>query len=263
MSYKLSIVIICGSGLPERIRNCNETIRCLKNQTYQNYEIIIVEQSIDGNFYHSKTEATQYIAIKDPMDRGFNRSWCRNVGAYSANGEIILLMDADYVFPNNYLEKIICQKEDFFAGTDLYLWSTQTLAEKYIQNHDVSIFEKCKMRLRPFLGGIATGGILGFNRKWYIKEFTGYNESFFNYGFEDNEALNRIMYLLGKEYDGLATTPIHVAHLFHTVRDQEPVSNGMLFNKFKNTDIETLREMMKSQDVGNKNAPCVIEEKFV
>ena len=119
------------------------------------------------------------------------------------------------------------------------------------------------MRLRPFLGGIATGGILGFNRKWYIKEFTGYNESFFNYGFEDNEALNRIMYLLGKEYDGLATTPIHVAHLFHTVRDQEPVSNGMLFNKFKNTDIETLREMMKSQDVGNKNAPCVIEEKFV
>ena len=262
MSYKLSIVVICGSGLPERMRNFNETIYCLKRQTYQDFELIIVEQSVDGHYYHAETEASQYIPIKDPVARGFNRSWCRNVGAYSANGEIILIMDADYVFPHNYLEKIITQNDVFFAGTNLYLWSTQALISSYLTNRDVRIFEKCTMRHRPFLRGIATGGILGFNRDWYINEFIGYNESFFSYGFEDNEALNRIMYLLAKGYEGLTTTPIHVAHLFHTVRDQEPVSNGMLFNKFKSKDIQILREMMKSQDVGNKIAPFVIEKNF-
>jgi glycosyltransferase involved in cell wall biosynthesis len=255
MSIKLSVIIPCGGNYPERVRNLHEVLLCLGQQSYRDFELILVEQSVDGKFYHSQLPCDEYIQLQDPRGRGFNRSWCRNAGAYNASGETILMMDGDYVFPTNYLERVLEMKDVFFSGTNLYLWSTPELLKEYMQHRNMNAFERCTHRLKPFLRGIACGGIIGFNRQWYINEFAGYNENFFQYGFEDTEAVNRIQRILNKRPEELATVPVHVAHLYHRERDGKFASNSNLYNTYTAWDVKKYVRMLKEIGVGDIKEP--------
>jgi glycosyltransferase involved in cell wall biosynthesis len=48
---KLSIILPTGGNDHLRNRNFNECLTCIKNQTFVDYEVIVVEQSLDNNFY--------------------------------------------------------------------------------------------------------------------------------------------------------------------------------------------------------------------
>lgn len=257
---KLSVIIPCGGNYPERVRNLHEVLLCLGQQTYREFELVLVEQSVDEKFYHSHLPCSNYIQLKDPGNRGFNRSWCRNVGAYSASGDMILLMDGDYVFSASYLERVLEIKDVFFSGTDLYLWSTAELLKEYMRSRDVSVFERSPHRLRPFLRGIACGGIVGFNRQWFINEFAGYNENFFRYGFEDTEAVNRIQRILNKRAEELATVPVHVAHLYHRERDGAFGSNNKLYNCYASWEVRRYVSMLKEIGVGDRKEPKILPQ---
>jgi glycosyltransferase involved in cell wall biosynthesis len=50
------------------------------------------------------------------MNRGFNLSWCRNVGAKHARGEKIILMDSDMCFESEYLDQV-AKKHGFIEQT--------------------------------------------------------------------------------------------------------------------------------------------------
>ena len=115
---RLSIILPTGGNDHLRNRNFNECLSAIKNQTFTDYEVIVVEQALDGNFYKRSNPIIPYkhIAIKDPQNRGFNLSWCRNVGAREANGELIVLMDSDFVFENNYFTVISQFAGEFAAG---------------------------------------------------------------------------------------------------------------------------------------------------
>lgn len=257
---KLSVVIPCGGNYPERVRNFHEVIACLQRQTYKDFELVLVEQSIDDKYYHSKVPCTKYIPISDPVNRGFNRSWCRNVGAYQASGEVVLLMDGDYVFPGDYLEQVLKMDEVFFSGTNLYLWSSSRQVETYLRTKNIRVFESSPHRLKPFLRGIACGGIVGFRRDWFINEFAGYNENFFRYGFEDTEAVNRIQRILNKQAHELATVPVHVAHLHHQVRDGKFGTNNKLYDLFTQWEVKEYVRKLKEIGVGDVKEPKMLPE---
>jgi glycosyltransferase involved in cell wall biosynthesis len=138
----LSIVIPCGGNASWRLRNLEEVLICLRSQTRKDFELILVEQSTDGQYYHDQKSCDLYLPIEDPMNRPFNRSWCRNVGAYHASGELLLLMDGDYVFQCDYLEKVIKMEDYFFSGTNLFYWSDARLRETYLEKKDFSIFRQ-------------------------------------------------------------------------------------------------------------------------
>jgi glycosyltransferase involved in cell wall biosynthesis len=257
---KLSIIIPCGGKYPERVRNLHEVLKCLASQTYRDFELILVEQTVDGNFHHSDLACSKYIQLKDPGNRGFNRSWCRNVGVYNASGEIVLLMDGDYVFPTDYLEKVLQMNDVFFSGTNLYLWSTQRQVDEYKRTGNMEAFESSPSKLRPFLRGIACGGIVGFKREWYINEFVGYNENFFQYGYEDTEGVNRIQRILGKGPAELATIPVHVAHLYHRERDGTFGANSRLYDMFTKWDVKKYVQVLKERGIGDIREPKMLPE---
>lgn len=257
---KLSVIIPCGGNYPERVRNLDEVLGCIARQTCREFELVLVEQSVDGKYYHSQVPCSTYIPIQDPGERGFNRSWCRNVGAYHASGEVVLLMDGDYVFPQDYFEQVLKMNDVFFSGTNLYLWSDAKLLAEYMQSKDMNVFERSQSKLRPFLRGIACGGIVGFRREWYVSEFVGYNENFFQYGFEDTEAVNRIQKILNKRPEELSTVPVHVAHLHHRERDGRFASNSSLYNSFTQWDVSIYTRMLKEIGVGDKRTPKILPQ---
>lgn len=256
---KVSIAIPTGGDDYERRRNLEECLHCLSRQTVAPHEVIIVEQSLDGSFYNDDLPCDKHVKIADPENRGFNLAWCRNVGAYAASGDVVLLMDGDYVFADNYLEQIQKVDAPFFSGAKSLLWSDENLVRRYLQDRNFDVMKSCRRKLVPFVRGVANGGIIGFNRGWYINHFVGYCENFFNYGYEDNESIDRITKLLNKNLKQLTTADAVICHLEHQHRVVSPGTNAGLYQSLVTVDFRTRTELLKSsRTVGNVEAPTLI-----
>lgn len=82
-----------------------KTLHSIKNQTYQNYEVIVVSNGC--------TDETEEIVKKRASDKikhfslpKANVSMARNYGAEQAQGEIFFFLDADTTLEQNALQKI-------------------------------------------------------------------------------------------------------------------------------------------------------------
>ena len=267
---KLSIILPTGGNDHLRNRNFNECLTCIKNQTFVDYEVIVVEQSLDNNFYKQSNPIISYkhIGIKDPQDRGFNLSWCRNVGAREAQGDIIVLMDSDFVFENNYFTIISEFNGEFAAGAETYYWcNTEDPTTDWIRTKDFNVFRKKGggprdpvFQFRSMSRGCGYGAILVYNKEWFWNTMGGYNENFFRYGWEDKAATETIKFLLGKNDEELSRIPYDAFHLFHLNKDPRNLkTNEDLFNRFTNMDQIELTERIKKEGVGKKEMPSIIE----
>lgn len=86
-----------------------ETIKSVRNQTYQNYEHIIID---DCSFLNHSSELERQIK-SDPKIKYIKRSWnggaavTRNRGISEAKGSFIAFLDADDIWHSEKLEKQI------------------------------------------------------------------------------------------------------------------------------------------------------------
>lgn len=264
---RLSIVIPTGGNDPLRNRNFNECLKCINNQSFKDFEIIVVEQSLDGRFY--KADNTyKHIGIKDPENRGFNLSWCRNVGARQAQGEILVLMDSDFIFENDYFKTISEFKGKFAAGAETYYWcnredptnawlSTENFDSIRLlgsDDHRSNVF-----KFRSMTRGCGYGAILVYNRDWFFDVLGGYNENFFKYGWEDKATTESIKKLLNKDDEALDRIPYEAFHLYHSNKDPRNLKiNEILFNKFTSMDQLELCEKIKKINIGKTESPTLI-----
>jgi glycosyltransferase involved in cell wall biosynthesis len=266
---KLSVIIPTGGGDHFRTRNFNECLKCIKEQSYKDYEVIVVEQSLDGRYYKEKSPILNYkhIKIKDPENRGFNLSWCRNVGAREAKGEVIILMDSDFVFEREYFQKISEFKGEFAAGAETYYWcNTEAPTLEWIRTRN---FDNIRnkggeardpvFKFRSMTRGCGYGAILVYNKKWFWETFGGYNENFFRYGWEDKAATETIKILLGKNDETMIRIPYEAAHLSHRGKDARNMNlNEKLFYQFTSLDQRELSQKIKNAGVGKKDKPTTI-----
>lgn len=104
MSKLVSIIIPCYNAE----KYIAETIQSVINQTYKNWELIIVN---DGSTDHSLNIIKEFaandnrISLIDKPNSGVSDS--RNKGLEKAKGEYIAFLDADDVWNSQYLEKQI------------------------------------------------------------------------------------------------------------------------------------------------------------
>jgi len=266
---KLSIILPTGGNDHLRNRNFNECLTCIKNQTFVDYEVIVVEQSLDNNFYKQSNPIISYkhIGIKDPQDRGFNLSWCRNVGAREAQGEIIVLMDSDFVFDNNYFTIISEFKGEFAAGAETYYWcNNEDPTSEWLRTKDFNIFKKRGggprdpvFQFRSMSRGCGYGAILVYNKEWFWNTMGGYNENFFRYGWEDKAATEMIKSLLGRDDESMFRIPYEAAHLSHMSKDVRNLNtNESLFYKFTRMNQLELSKTIKELFVGKKSGPTLL-----
>lgn len=102
---KISIVVPIFNGEDF----ISETIKSVINQSYSNWELIIVD---DGSTDDSERIIKEYISekisyIKRPSTRKKGGNACRNIGIEAATGEYIIFLDADDLLAKYCLEQRI------------------------------------------------------------------------------------------------------------------------------------------------------------
>lgn len=85
----------------------DKSILSIKNQTYDNWELIIVDDgSIDNSSGIIKSYASKDKRIKPIYQENLGPGLARNNGINNAHGEYIVFLDSDDYVENNYLEDI-------------------------------------------------------------------------------------------------------------------------------------------------------------
>ena len=266
---RISVIIPTGGNDPQRNRNFGECLKCIKDQTFTDYEVIVVEQSLDGNFYKSSNHILDYehIGIIDPQNRGFNLSWCRNVGARKSIGDIIILMDSDFVFEKDYFDVISKFEGDFAAGAETYYWcNTEEPTSEWLRTKDFNVFRDRGagprdpvFKFRSMSRGCGYGAILVYNRDFFWNVMGGYNENFFRYGWEDKATTEMIKVLLNRDDESMDRIPYEAAHLSHRGKDVRNLNiNESLFNRFTNMNQYSLSTILKESEMGKINSPTII-----
>lgn len=124
----VSIVVPCYNG--EKF--IEKTINSIFNQSYKNYEIIVVDDgSIDDSIQLIRNQKTKRIKTINQKNSGV--SIARNNGFKQANGEFIVFFDADDLMSIDFLEKriqlfnnqsnidFVCGFINFFEKEDTFL----------------------------------------------------------------------------------------------------------------------------------------------
>lgn len=101
MNYKISIVIRTYNEQ----KHLPEVLESIKNQTYKNYEIILVDsESTDKTVEIAKKYGVKIVPI---LKKDFNYSYASNVGVKNSSGDIVCFLSGHSVpVKENYLEKI-------------------------------------------------------------------------------------------------------------------------------------------------------------
>lgn len=105
-----------------RTDEIDELLESLTHQTFNDFEVIIVE---DGSQKPCKEVCDKYtdkLNLKYFMKENSGPGQSRNYGAERSEGEYLLILDSDVVLPENYLyaieEELHRDKADAFGGPD-------------------------------------------------------------------------------------------------------------------------------------------------
>lgn len=226
-------------------------MKSIKSQTIKNFELIVVEQIINGeNKFPYKDQVDKYITIKDPENRAFNKSWVMNVGARQASSINLLFHDADVIFESDFLEKV----QSMINYFPLFeCWSNfVTLTGKdnpFIRIH-IPKSISCLI------------GVWFCNKDYFFKVLGGYNESYFGYGREDNDIWTRANYICNKHIPFLDYTLTHVYHDWHPDNGANPYNknddDGNKRLAFVNKNPKEIIDILVETDIGNPIKPRVI-----
>lgn len=153
----VSIVIPCYNNAT----TIEDTITSILNQTYQNIEIVIVNDGSEDNsletIYQLSKDLNNFKII-DQINSGPSKS--RNNGALQATGEFLVFVDADDKIHSNYIEEAVdklssdSKIELVYAGAEFFgsktgIWSLPDFTtENFLENNCIPIF--AVMRLDTF-----------------------------------------------------------------------------------------------------------------
>jgi glycosyltransferase involved in cell wall biosynthesis len=109
LSFKISgplvSIIVPAFNEEDYLPNC---LKSIKNQTYQNIEIIVADNlSTDKTPKIAKEFGAKLVRVKQK-----NASVVRNEGAKSASSKILFFIDADCILENFYVEKMVKELSD-------------------------------------------------------------------------------------------------------------------------------------------------------
>jgi len=200
------ISVIIPIGGEERLPQFWMSLASLRAQKGAEFEIIVIEQSaapvLNGQLPNDV--CYRHIPLQDPA-MGFNKSWSLNVGARLARGRRLLLLDADFVLPRQFLhESTLLIGEGIAARPVRFIFSLDRVSTfGMIENRDMLLEPKAVEVIQN-----APNPIL-VDREAYWRA-GGHDERYFGWGGEDVEFLDRLRLLEVHEGGSLP-----VLHLWH------------------------------------------------
>jgi len=226
-----------------RYKYLSMVLRCLKEQTYTDYESIIVEQTFDNKRLFNDFDVTTYASIESPVNRYFNEAWVQNVGAKLSTGELLVFTSADMLFREDNLANIALFYKNMYAhpvslifqGWDRYYRLNERGLDKLEKTWDIDAVvqdilgvyhlgeEETPTKRRKIISNDnstisiaspwgAAHGILCMDRSFFFDEFKGFNERFFGWGYSDTDAAIRILELTQGHYPNIPGFMYHLPH---------------------------------------------------
>lgn len=158
MSNPLVSVIIPTKNSSRTLEACLVSV---KEQSYENIEIIVVD--------NSSTDNTKDIARKytdKVFDKGPERSAQRNYAVKQSNGEFVLIIDSDMVLSKNVVKSCV----DKMINMEIFglIIPEESFGE--------GLWAQCKKLERSFYVGIKWMEAARFFRKDIYEKLGGYNE---------------------------------------------------------------------------------------
>lgn len=105
---KVSVIVITRN----RAAELDKCIKSVKNQTYLNFEIIIV----DGKSTDKTAEVASRNKVKLIQQKGSGMSNARNCGLANVSGEIVAFIDDDCIADQNWLKELVKWYSNDVAG---------------------------------------------------------------------------------------------------------------------------------------------------
>lgn len=142
-------------------------LECINQQAYKDYEIIVADAA--------STDNTPKIARRYgcKIVKGGMPAVGRNNGAKAAKGEILLFLDADVQFDENFIMKSIDEfKRRKLDVAGVYITPS---SRKIIDKIYLGIFNCCIFVTQLFYSSAFGGGI--FCKKWLHKKVSGFDDT--------------------------------------------------------------------------------------
>ncbi len=162
-------------------RTLNGCLESLKNQTYKNFELIIVDNNSTDETFKIAKKYTNFI-----FNIGPERSSQRNFGAKKARGKYLLIHDSDIYFHKDSIKECVLLFEKFNCEAVI-------LPEKSI---GIGFWAKVKAFEREFYTNKDLIEAPRFFQKKVYFQFGGYDETIT--GFEDWDFYNKLKMVGGK-----------------------------------------------------------------
>ena len=184
----------------------NYLSRCLesiKNQTYSNIELIIVDSfSSDRSLDIARKFTNRVFAIE-----ATERSAKRNFGAFQGAGKYVFIVDSDMILGTNVVESCIEKMENNFQLRAIVI-PELSVGE--------SFWAKCKSLERSFYHGIEWMEAARFFDRDVFYQVGGYDES--NTGSEDYDLAQRVqekhsIRAIGRISDFISQNEVHLSLL--------------------------------------------------
>jgi len=153
-------IIVPTKNSEKFLEQCLESI---KNQTYKNFELIVVDNNSTDNTKKIAKKYTDKIFNKEP-----ERSTQRNFGASQSNGDYVLFIDSDMVLSSKVVESCIkkIQENELIKGIII---PEESIGEGF--------WAKCKKLERSFYVGVDWMEAARFFRKNVYQKTGGYDEN--------------------------------------------------------------------------------------
>jgi glycosyltransferase involved in cell wall biosynthesis len=157
-----------------------ESLLSLKNQTYQNIEIIVVDDvSVDRTVNVAKRYVDRLIIKKTNIPQA------KNLGVKSAKGDIFLFMDSDNILLSSWVENALKDIDKYDAVIGAICPKERNMCCLLVGG-----ISKCFLKLTGMLNNVSLGGIPIMTKKDFFEKIDGFNESFASY--EDVDFINKI-----------------------------------------------------------------------
>jgi len=146
MTKKISVIICCYN----QAHYLKETIDSVLNQTYKNYEIVVVNDGSPDNVNDVVSEylhLPNFVYVNNKINLGLGSA--RNIGVLKSSGDWIFILDSDDTIDSSYFEKavnLIIDNKTVIYSDKLMYWEKTKLTEyikgKWVSNNR-TIEEQC------------------------------------------------------------------------------------------------------------------------
>ncbi|HWA52378.1 MAG TPA: glycosyltransferase [Patescibacteria group bacterium] len=167
-------------------------LQILVNQSLKNFEVIVVDGKSTDNTIKVVEKFKNKLNLKIIKAPHKGVSFQRNLGASNASAEILLFLDADVSFENNFLEKIVKEfnTKDYGVGTVASFPDDHNFLDTFLSTI-YNFYQRLTANFNPVVYGfiilstkIAHKSINGFNENLIFAEDTDYVKRIVEKGFK-------------------------------------------------------------------------------